>query len=286
MQAEVLEFLKVRPDGVYIDATLGGGGHAEAILRILAVGEGRLLGIDRDPEAVERSRGRLKDFGERLRVMQGNMAELASLHEASALGPADGILADLGVSSLQLEEAARGFSFSREGRLDMRMGREGVTAEEMVNRLPEQDLANLIYQLGEERHSRGIARAIVKARPIRTTTELAQVVTRAIPSRAGLHHLHPATRTFLALRLAVNHELESLEAFLPQAVAALGPGGRLVILTFHSLEDRIAKRAFQQFARDGRAKILTRHVVRPSQEEIQQNPRARSAKLRAVEKQG
>jgi 16S rRNA (cytosine1402-N4)-methyltransferase len=285
MLAEVLEFLRVRPDGEYVDATLGGGGHAEAILKVLATGQGRLLGIDRDPEALQRAQERLKDFGERLKAMRGNFADLAALYEVSGLPPAQGIVADLGVSSLQLEAAERGFSFGLEGPLDMRMGAEGVTAEEMVNRMPEQDLANLIFKFGEERHSRRIARAIVKARPIRTTTELAQVVTRAIPSRAGLHHIHPATRTFQALRLAVNRELESLEAFLPQAVGVLEPGGRLVTLTFHSLEDRIVKRAFQQFAREKRVKILTRHVLRPSEEEVRRNPRARSAKLRAAEKQ-
>jgi 16S rRNA (cytosine1402-N4)-methyltransferase len=286
MVAEVLEYLKVQPDGDYLDATLGGGGHAEAILQILAKGRGRLLAVDRDPQAIEQARKRLAVFGERVAVGEGNMAELARLWEASGRRPVAGILADLGVSSLQLEEASRGFSFSLEGPLDMRMGAEGATAEEIVNRTPEQDLANLIFKLGEERHSRRIARAIMKARPIRTTTELAQVVTRAIPSRAGLHHHHPATRTFLALRLAVNQELESLESFLPQAMSVLAPGGRLAVLTFHSLEDRVVKRAFQQFDREGQATILTRHVIRPSEAEVRSNPRARSAKLRAVEKQG
>ncbi|MCL5670443.1 MAG: 16S rRNA (cytosine(1402)-N(4))-methyltransferase RsmH [Acidobacteria bacterium] len=281
-----MEYLKVQPDGDYLDATLGGGGHAEAILQILAKGRGRLLAVDRDPQAIEQARKRLAVFGERVAVGEGNMAEAGGGWEASGRRPVAGILADLGVSSLQLEEASRGFSFSLEGPLDMRMGAEGATAEEIVNRTPEQDLANLIFKLGEERHSRRIARAIMKARPIRTTTELAQVVTRAIPSRAGLHHHHPATRTFLALRLAVNQELESLESFLPQAMSVLAPGGRLAVLTFHSLEDRVVKRAFQQFDREGQATILTRHVIRPSEAEVRSNPRARSAKLRAVEKQG
>jgi len=281
--AEVVEFLNVRPDGTYIDATLGGGGHAEAILQRLA--RGKVLGIDRDPVALGHAQGRLQAFGDRLMVTQGNFAEIDSLHAASGLPPADGLLADLGMSSLQLEDAARGFSLSREGPLDMRMGPDtDLTAERLVNRMQERDLADLIFKFGEERQSRRIARAIVKARPIRTTTELAQVVTRAIPSRAGLHHIHPATRTFMALRLAVNRELESLEAFLAKALTVVAARGRVVIVSFHSLEDRLVKSAFQGWQREGRARVLTRKVVRASAEEVRTNPRARSAKLRAAEK--
>ena len=281
--AEVVEFLNVRPDGTYIDATLGGGGHAEAVLQRLA--RGKLLGIDRDPAALGHAQGRLQAFGDRLMVTQGNFAEIDSLHAASGLPPADGLLADLGMSSLQLEDAARGFSLSREGPLDMRMGPDtDLTAERLVNRMQERDLADLIFKFGEERQSRRIARAIVKARPIRTTTELAQVVTRAIPSRAGLHHIHPATRTFMALRLAVNRELESLEAFLAKALTVVAARGRVVIVSFHSLEDRLVKSAFQGWQREGRARVLTRKVVRASAEEVRTNPRARSAKLRAAEK--
>ena len=281
--AEVVEFLNVRPDGTYIDATLGGGGHAEAILQRLA--RGKVLGIDRDPAALGHAQGRLQAFGDRLMVAQGNFAEIDSLHAASGLPPADGLLADLGMSSLQLEDAARGFSLSREGPLDMRMGPDtDLTAERLVNRMQERDLADLIFKFGEERQSRRIARAIVKARPIRTTTELAQVVTRAIPSRAGLHHIHPATRTFMALRLAVNRELESLEAFLAKALTVVAARGRVVIVSFHSLEDRLVKSAFQGWQREGRARVLTRKVVRASAEEVRTNPRARSAKLRAAEK--
>jgi 16S rRNA (cytosine1402-N4)-methyltransferase len=284
---EALEFLNVRPDGIYIDATLGAGGHAEQILKVLQQGQGKLLGIDCDPAALAAARERLRDFGEKLIVQEGNFAEIGALHAASGLRPADGLLADLGLSSLQLEDATRGFSFSLPGPLDMRMDpRRDKTAAALVNRSSEQDLANLIFKFGEERHSRRIARAIVKARPIRTTTELAQVVTRAIPSRAGLHQIHPATRTFLALRLAVNRELENLEAFLAQALGVLAPRGRLVVLSFHSLEDRLVKHALQAWQRDGRVQILTRKVVRPSQEEMRANPRSRSAKLRAAEKQG
>ncbi len=285
MLRETLEFLNVDPDGTYIDATLGAGGHAVALLGALARGRGRLLGIDRDPAALEQARERLREFGDKVVVMQGNFAEIDAIHAASGLPPAQGVLADLGVSSMQLENAARGFSFGLEGPLDMRMGPDSeTTAEEIVNRTPERELADLIFTLGEERHSRRIARAIVKARPIRSTTELAQVVTRAIPSRAGLHQIHPATRTFMALRLAVNRELESLEAFLGKVLAVMAGGGRLVMLTFHSLEDRPVKRAFQGWRREGRARILTPHVVRPAEDEIRSNPRARSAMLRAAEK--
>jgi 16S rRNA (cytosine1402-N4)-methyltransferase len=280
---ETLEHLKVKPDGTYIDATLGSGGHAEAILQALTTG--RLLGIDRDAVALELACQRLQVFGEKLIVRQGNFAGIDALHAASGLPPADGILADLGVSSMQLEDASRGFSFNLPGPLDMRMDTSsGITAEEIVNRMPERELADLIYRLGEERHSRRIARALVKARPNRTTTELAQVVTRAIPSRAGLYQIHPATRTFMALRLAVNQELESLEQFLPKALGLLAPLGRLVVLSFHSLEDRIVKHAFLAWQREGKARVLTKKVIRPSAEELEQNPRARSAKLRATEK--
>ncbi len=294
---EALEFLKVEPDGTYIDATLGAGGHAEEILKRL--GRGKLIGIDRDPAALELARERLRPFaplreggGERLIVVHGNFADIDMLHAQSGLPPANGLLADLGVSSMQLEDAARGFSFNLEGPLDMRMdpetprsvGAGPTTAADLVNRMRERELADLIFKYGEERHSRRIARAIVEARPFRTTTELAQVVTRAIPSRTGLRQIHPATRTFLALRLAVNHELENLEMFLAKALNVLAAQARCVIITFHSLEDRLVKQAFRSWQRDGRAQILTHKVVRPSQEEVRANPRARSAKLRAAEK--
>src|SRR5205823_14835883 len=201
--AETIELLNVRPEGIYIDATLGGGGHAEAILKRLD--GGKLLGIDRDPVALAQAQRRLEAFAERLVPMKGNFAEIDRLHAASGLPPADGLLADLGMSSLQLEDPSRGFSFNLPGPLDMRMDPETAeTAAQLVNRLREQELADLIFKFGEERHSPRIARAIMRARPIRTTTELAQVVRRAIPSKAGPHHIHPATRTFMALRLAVN----------------------------------------------------------------------------------
>jgi 16S rRNA (cytosine1402-N4)-methyltransferase len=280
---ETIEILNVQPDGFYIDATLGAGGHAEEILRRLD--KGKLLGIDRDPAALVTAGERLKGFGEKSIIMHGDFAQIDALHAASGLPPADGLLADLGMSSLQLEDASRGFSFSSPGPLDMRMDpTTGATAADLVNKMSERDLADLIFSLGEERHSRRIARAIVKGRPFRLTTELAQVVTRAIPSRAALRHLHPATRTFQALRLAVNREMECLESLLAKVLGVLKPGGRVVALSFHSLEDRMVKQTFRAWERQEQARILTRRVVRPGEEEVRANPRSRSAKLRAAEK--
>jgi len=283
MLDEVLELLNIRPDGTYIDATLGGGGHSEAVLRSLK--GGKLLAVDQDPQMAREARARLAALDGRIVVLEGNFAEIDRLHAASGLPPADGMLADLGISSIQLEDASRGFSFERSGPLDMRMDpRSSPTAAELVNQSRESDLADLIFRLGEERHSRRIARAIMGARPIQSTTSLAQVVMRAIPFRAGHHHIHPATRTFLALRLAVNRELDSLVEFLARALSVLSPQGRLVILSFHSLEDRLVKQAFQRWRSDGLARILTPKPLRPSKEEVRTNPRSRSAKLRAAEK--
>jgi len=284
MLREALEFLNVRADGNYIDATMGAGGHSGQILGVLEGGKGRLLAIDRDPQALNIVRKRLGGHGGKLILMEGNFSDIRALHAASGLPPVDGILADLGLSSMQLEDAGRGFSFSLPGPLDMRMGGGELTASEIVNRRSERELADLIFKFGEERHSRRIARAIVKARPIRSTTELAQVVMRAIPSRAGLHHLHPATRTFMALRLAVNRELENLQEFLGGFPDVLATGGRSVVISFHSLEDRLVKHAFLGLQREERMRVLTRHVVRPTSEELRENPRSRSAKLRAAEK--
>jgi 16S rRNA (cytosine1402-N4)-methyltransferase len=279
---EAIEILNVQPDGYYIDVTLGAGGHAEEILRRLE--KGKLLGIECDPAALAFARERLKNFGEKLITMLGNFAQISDLHAASGFPPVDGVLADLGMSTMQLEDASRGFSFNTPGPLDMKMGpSSGPNAAELVNEMSEQELADVIFKLGEERHSRRVARAIVKGRPYRLATELAQVVTRAIPSRAALHQIHPATRTFQALRMAVNRELECLESLLAQVLGVLKPGGRVVILSFHSLEDRLVKWTFRTWQREGRAKILTRRVVRPSEEETAANPRSRSGKLRAAE---
>lgn len=284
LPSEVLEYLQVRPDGHYIDATLGGGGHSQEILRRLE--SGKLLSLDRDPRALEIAGERLAGFGERSMMQHGNFAQIDSLHAASGLPPVDGVLADLGLSSIQLNDAERGFSFSQAGPLDMRMdSTEALTASDLVNHADERELADLIFKLGEERHSRRIARAIVKARPYRFTTELAQVVTRAIPSRMGLHQIHPATRSFMALRMAVNQELESLNQFLGKVLSVLRPGGRVVIISFHSLEDRPVKQTFRDWQHQRLANLLTRKAVRPTQAEVQENPRSRSAKLRAAEKQ-
>ncbi|MFZ0962390.1 MAG: 16S rRNA (cytosine(1402)-N(4))-methyltransferase RsmH [Terriglobia bacterium] len=280
---EAIDFLNVRPEGIYIDATLGAGGHAQEILKRL--GSGRLLGLDRDPRALEVARQKLAGFAGKLIMEHGNFAQIDALHAASGLPPVDGVIADLGLSSMQIDDASRGFSFSQAGPLDMRMDPSSkMTAADLVNHADERELADVLFKLGEERHSRRIARAIVKARPYRLTTELAQVVTRAIPSRAGLHQIHPATRSFMALRLAVNGELDNLDQFLDRVLVVLRPGGRVVILSFHSLEDRRVKQAFRRWQGEGRARILTRKVVRPGDEEVGINPRARSAKLRAAEK--
>lgn len=281
--SEAVELLNVREGGTYIDATLGGGGHAEAILS--RTGNGRLLGIDRDAEALGLAAERLRPFASRTRLVQGNMAKISELYRDSGLPLADGVLADLGVSSLQIDEPERGFSFDREGPLDMRMDRtQAITAAAIVNEAQEQDLADLIFELGEERHSRRIARAIVKARPFRSTAQLAQAVRGAIPSRAGLHHLDPATRTFMALRIAVNDELKNLDQFLSGVLGVLAPAGRVVIISFHSLEDRRVKQAFARWKGEGRVALVTPKALRPGAEEVERNPRSRSAKLRAAEK--
>lgn len=280
---EVIEFLNVRPEGFYIDATVGGGGHSEAIAERL--GAGRLLGIDRDPLALKTAGERLARFGERVKLMHGNFAEIDALHSQAGFPPADGVVADLGLSSLQLADATRGFSFNVEGPLDMRADPASeTTAADIVNYASERELADLIFKFGEERHSRRIARALMKARPIRTSTSLAQVVTRAIPSRPGLHQIHGATRTFMALRMATNREIENLEQFLARVLEIMAVGGRLVVIGFHSIEDRVTKRAFSAWKQERRVRLLTPKLVRPGEDEVQRNPRARSARLRAIEK--
>ncbi len=297
MVQEVMEFLNVQSDGYYIDATLGQGGHAARVLERLTTG--KLLGIDCDPTAVRLAQERMKPSDDRFLFLEGNFEDIDDLHTRAGFPPVQGVLADLGLSSLQLEDAQRGFSFSLPGPLDMRMNpAQPRTAADYVNRSSERDLANLFFQLGEERHSRRIARAVMKARPFRTTTELAQVVTRTVPSRAGLlqfsrdhssrrsRRRNPATRVFQALRIAVNRELESLATFLKRVPEVLGAGGRFVVISFHSLEDRLVKQAFQAWNREGSFRLLTRKVVRPGAEEVQSNPRSRSARLRAAEKVG
>ena len=287
---EVLEWLRIKPEGTYIDATLGAGGHSAAIAQRLISGaipgrpSGRLISLDRDAQAIELARERLKTFGATVTLVQSAFSRIATVAQELGLPHADGVLADLGVSSMQLDRAERGFSFREAGPLDMRMDRsETLTAEEIVNRWQEKELADLLYRKGEEHDSRRIARAIVRARPIRDTAHLATVVAGARKQR-GRQRLHPATKTFLALRIAVNRELEELGQFLLRAPATLASGGRWVVLSYHSLEDRLVKRAFQEGERQGMLRVLTKHVIQAGEEEIGSNPRARSAKLRCAEK--
>ncbi len=277
---ESLEYLAIRPEGIYLDATAGLGGHTRAIAEHLQ--SGFVIASDRDAEALELARANTIGFGERIRFFHGKFSDVPKTLAAAGISLLDGAIADLGVSRYQLTAAERGFSLMADGPLDMRMDRSGgLTAADFVNELPERELADLIYQLGEERRSRRISRAIVRARPILTTGRLAQVVESAVP-RTG--RMHPATQTFMALRLRVNGELEDLEDLLRLAPEQLRSGGRFVVLTFMSTEDRIVKRAFQAQARAGKAVILTKHVVRPSEEEILRNAASRSAKLRAIER--
>ncbi len=287
---EVLEWLRIRPEGTYIDATLGAGGHSAAIAQRLTSGaipgrpSGRLISLDRDAQAIELARDRLRTFGATVTLVQSAFSRIATVAQELGLPRADGVLADLGVSSMQLDRAERGFSFREAGPLDMRMDRsETLTAEEIVNRWQEKELADLLYRKGEEHDSRRIARAIVRARPIRDTAHLATVVAGA-RKQWGRQRLHPATKTFLALRIAVNRELEELGQFLLRTPATLASGGRWVVLSYHSLEDRLVKRAFQEGERQGMLRVLTKHVIQAGEEEIGSNPRARSAKLRCAEK--
>jgi len=285
---EVLEFLHVRPGGVFADATLGLGGHSAAIAGRLGR-EGRLTCFDRDPQALSLAKLRLEELGAGLGAEMPEVRfeprAFSEAAEAIEPGSLDGLLADFGVSSLQLDEAHRGFSFRSEGPLDMRMDtRSGMTAEQVVNQLGENELADLIYEFGEERRSRRIARAIVRARPIFTTAHLAGVISAAAPPMKS-EKIHPATRTFQALRIRVNDELGEIRTLLKSAPSLLKPGGRLVLISFHSLEDRLVKDAFREDSSEGRLKILTRKPVTASEEEQRRNPRSRSAKLRAAEKQ-
>ena len=296
---EALHWLNPRRDGVYVDATVGGGGHAEAILERIIPG-GRLIGIDRDEVAVEAAAARLARFGEAVVLVRQNYAAIKEVLRTLGLDQVDGVLFDLGASSMQFADPTRGFSFQEAGPLDMRMDRrQRVTAADLVNRLGERELADLIWRYGEERWSRRIARAIVGSRPIYTTQALAEVVAGSIPRRQWPRGIHPATRTFQALRIALNDELLNLEKALPDAAEVLREAGRLCAMTFHSLEDRTIKHTFLRLSRGctcppgasactcgGKQwlRILTKKPVLPSPEEVQRNPRARSAKLRAAER--
>jgi 16S rRNA (cytosine1402-N4)-methyltransferase len=284
---EVMEYLNVRPGGVVVDATLGLAGHSSEIAKRLG-GRGKLIGFDRDPEAMAGARVRLDEVRAELGdEMPEVVFEPRAFSETTSLiepGSLDGLLADFGVSSLQLEEAHRGFSFRSDGPLDMRMDtRSGETAEQVVNQEDENELANLIYEFGEERRSRRIARAIVRARPITTTAELARVVSAAAPPMKG-DKIHPATRTFQALRIRVNNELGEIQSLLKSAGSLLKPGGRLVLISFHSLEDRLVKDAFREAGQAKVLKVLTKKPVVAGEQEEMRNPRSRSAKMRAAEK--
>jgi 16S rRNA (cytosine1402-N4)-methyltransferase len=279
MLEETLEHLAVRPDGVYLDATAGMGGHTAAIASLLTTGF--VVAADRDAESLEMARGNTLAYADRIRYQQARFSELRRGLAAWGLERVDGIVADLGVSRFQLTTPERGFSISAMGPLDMRMDKsQPMTAADLVNTTNERELADLLYGLGEERRARRIARAIVRARPIRDTVHLAGVIEQAAP-RTG--RLHPATQSFMALRRAVNREPEELDALLEAAPGVLSSGGRFVVITFMSLEDRQVKQAFRALAQQGRARLLTKHVVPPSEEEQASNPASRSAKLRALE---
>ncbi|MBZ5609552.1 MAG: 16S rRNA (cytosine(1402)-N(4))-methyltransferase RsmH [Acidobacteriia bacterium] len=279
MLAECLEYLAIRPDGIYLDATAGLGGHTAAIAQRLS--SGLVIASDRDAESLEMARSNTAEWADRIRYHHGSFGDLRAAPQAAGVERVNGLLADLGVSRYQLLEPERGFSLMAEGPLDMRMDRtQALTADEIVNTTSEKELADLIYQFGEERRSRRISRAIVRARPIHTTQRLSRVIEEAVPRTS---RLHPATQTFMALRMAVNDEPAELDRLLEIAPDLVGSGGRIVMLSFMSLEDRKVKQSFQALARAGRATVLTRHVVKPTLEETKNNPPSRSAKLRAVE---
>jgi 16S rRNA (cytosine1402-N4)-methyltransferase len=285
MLRECLEYLAIRPDGAYLDATCGLGGHTRAIAQKLTTGF--VISCDRDAESLDRAREQSAEYAlaadgsQRIRFHKASFSLVGETLKREGVSQLDGLLADLGVSRYQLTEGERGFSLMSDGPLDMRMDRsQGRTAADIVNYESERELADLIYKLGEERRSRRIARAIVRARPLSTTGQLAKLIEKAVP-RTG--KIHPATQTFMALRIAVNNENEELDALLAGLPEWVKPGGRVVILTFMSLEDRKVKQCFQRLEKDGKARIVTRHVVRPTEEEVAANPASRSAKLRAIE---
>jgi 16S rRNA (cytosine1402-N4)-methyltransferase len=291
MVDEVVSAIQPRSGGRYIDCTTGEGGHAEAILGHCDP-PARLLGLDLDREALAVAEDRLARFGETTKLVETSYVNIAEVAAKQGFVPCDGVLFDLGVSSLQLNSASRGFAFLKEASLDMRFGPSiGRSAREIVNETDETDLANLIYRLGEERRSRRIARAIVRARPVETTVELAEVVARAIgwPSRAR-RRTHPATRTFQALRIAVNDELGNVEAGIRGAIGVLRQGGRVVVISYHSLEDRLVKGILREKStpveenRSPTLRLITKRVIKPDMTEIEANPRSRSSRMRVAER--
>jgi 16S rRNA (cytosine1402-N4)-methyltransferase len=284
---DAIELLNVRAGSVIADCTLGLAGHAAEIIRRLGP-HGRLIGFDRDPEALELAKSRLEqvaiELGDQAPQLTLIDAAFSSISENVEPASLDGILADFGVSSLQIDEPRRGFSFMADGPLDMRQDtRSGLTAEQVVNEASERELADLIYEYGDERRSRRIARAIVRGRPVSTTGQLSRIVASAAPSMKH-EKIHPATRTFQALRIYVNRELDEIRSLLEAAPKLLKPSGRLVVISFHSLEDRIAKDILREYARDKKFALLAKKPVTASEEEVDRNPRSRSAKMRAAEK--
>lgn len=282
MVTEAMEALNAHPGGWYVDCTLGAGGHARAILeRILP--EGRLLGIDADPAAIEEARRTLATYGDAVVLAHGNFGDVGSICREQGFEETDGMLFDLGVSSVQLDTAGRGFSFQREAPLDMRFDTTASpSAADIVNNYSEQDIARILWEYGEERYSRQIAHRIVQQRPILSTLRLAHIVQQVLGSRRG--RIHPATRTFMALRIAVNEELENLKLALDQTVSLLKAGGRLVVISYHSLEDRIVKQFMRARAAEHAFLLTTRKVIRPTTLECSSNPRSRSARLRVAER--
>jgi 16S rRNA (cytosine1402-N4)-methyltransferase len=285
LAAEAVELLAPSQGGLFVDCTVGLGGHAQALLD---AGAGRVLGLDRDPQALALARATLARFGDRVELVHADYRDLARVLDERSIATVNGALADLGVSSMQLDTDGRGFSFRRDEPLDMRMDQtRGETAADLLRTSAEDDIANAIFQFGEERYSRRVARAIVNARregPIDTTGQLAAIVRRAVPHR-GYQRIDPATRTFQGLRIWVNRELDGIDAFLGTAAGRLLRGARLAVITFHSLEDRIVKHTFRALEKTGESlRVLTRRPVSPGDDEIHRNPRARSAKLRAIER--
>jgi 16S rRNA (cytosine1402-N4)-methyltransferase len=279
---EVLDWLRIRPDGMYADATVGTAGHILEIAKRLTTG--RVLGLDRDPQALAIASERLEPYKQRVILVHREFSQIGEVAAEQNLPPFDGVIADLGISTLELDSPERGFSFRWAADLDMRMNPDNpLTADEIVNQWSEKELADLLYNNAEERDSYRIARAIVRARPIRDTEHLATVVAGGRKAR-GRQRLHPATKTFLALRTAVNREEEELGQFLSRTPATLNSGGRLIVLSYHSLEDRAVKHAFQDLARTGEYEIRTKKVIVPSEAETRENPRARSAKMRVIER--
>lgn len=296
---ETIDSLAIRPEGLYIDGTMGGGGHSEAILQRLTTG--RLLSIDQDPDAIQAAGQRLSRYPQSIRV-QGNFSSMKEIAHAQGWEQVDGVLLDIGVSSYQLDTPERGFSYHHDAPLDMRMSQQGVSARDLVNGLSEHELADVIFRYGEDRNARRIARGIVEAReqqPLETTGQLAEVIKASVPAKVRRSEGHPARKTFQALRIAVNGELDRLQEGLEAAFSLLKPQGRLAVITFHSLEDRIVKRQMAQWCqgctcpkdfpvcvcgRTPQGQLVYKKGLAPSQQEVAENPRARSARLRVIEK--